>query len=126
MLCTAGCSPDDGSLHEATREMHLKVVISLLGAGHRPNFPSPNHGYRTAIYEFLLNGVPVPARRQDIGRIISTLAKADADLKIRLEGKAAIFLALDDTAAVEIVAALLETDVGKHLRSDDNLFVDPE
>ncbi|UZP41586.1 hypothetical protein NXS19_009402 [Fusarium pseudograminearum] len=49
-------SKDDGSLHNAARELNLAAVTVLVEHGHHPDFPSPLHDGRSALGEVCLRG----------------------------------------------------------------------
>ncbi len=55
-LLAAEPSRDDGSLHNAARELNLPAVKVLVDSGHDPDFPSPCHGGRSALGEVCLKG----------------------------------------------------------------------
>ena len=46
-LLAAGASRNDGSLHNAARELNLQAMQVLVEHGHDPDFPSPLHDGRT-------------------------------------------------------------------------------
>ncbi|PHH89948.1 hypothetical protein CDD83_4895 [Cordyceps sp. RAO-2017] len=50
-LLAAEPSRDDGSLHNAARDLNLPAVRVLVQSGHDPDFPSPLHGGRSALGE---------------------------------------------------------------------------
>ncbi|KAH3910139.1 hypothetical protein HBH56_147660 [Parastagonospora nodorum] len=119
---------NDGSLHEAARCLRLDVVVILVKHGHSPNFPSRLHQGRTALSELCLNGhVTVASQRSKLRQLIRLFLDNGADplFKVRND-KAAIILALDNAySAVDILEALLETEIWENINDDKHMYRDP-
>lgn len=86
---------NDGSLHEAARELHSEAVKILVAAGHDVNFPSLKHGGRTALCELCYEC----RGSKDLLALQSTLqecmaAKASPLRKCR--GRTALFFAIEN------------------------------
>ncbi|CZR56667.1 uncharacterized protein PAC_06556 [Phialocephala subalpina] len=115
-LLQVGSPADDGSLHEAARELHDDVVKVLIKKGHRINSRSTNeaHGDRTALHEMLQNcngnaGIP------KIKETILALTKGKLDDED-------FFLALSNSAPIPLVRALLSISMDEQLRKGELLL----
>jgi hypothetical protein len=120
---------NDGSLHEAARNLHSNVVAELIGGKHDANFPSsgPEHNGRTALQElpYRCKGVN---RVNDIDDTIRALQDGKADGLKKWQNKTSLFLALDNEYPLEVTRALLDTIMWQHMDNPDNVFacVDPD
>ncbi|RDW58800.1 hypothetical protein BP6252_13276 [Coleophoma cylindrospora] len=109
LLLKAQSPLNDGSLHEAARELHTEVVEVLIKAGHNVNFTSTNndHGHRTALHEMLLKC------KGTTGQIEETLCKlteanfSDEDFFVALHNP------FQDPQFLALVKALLRTGMGE-------------
>lgn len=112
---------NDGSLHEAARELHPDSVKVLLAKGHAVDFPSLKHGGRNPLCELSYNCNP----SQDTVRLHHTLqilmdAKSDPLRKYR--GKPPLFYALENSDPVPIVSKLIELCLWQDLNDPGNVF----
>jgi hypothetical protein len=111
---------NDGSLHEATRELHSAVKM-LVAAGHSADFPSLRHEGRTPLGElcYSSNGA------ENHSELHNTLSKLQvtklAPLK-KCRGRTALFLALENSNPVPVVARLIEVCLWKDLNDPSNVF----
>ncbi|OTA85833.1 hypothetical protein M434DRAFT_82425 [Hypoxylon sp. CO27-5] len=115
--------PNDGSLHEASRNLHYNVVAALIKAGHDANFPSsqPGHDGRSPLQELAYKS----EETQSVTRVeltISTLEKGKADPLRKWRGKNSLFLALDNAQPYIVTQALLDTVMWPLVNREDNLF----
>jgi hypothetical protein len=105
---------NDGSLHEASRNLHHQIVFKLIQSGHDPNFASEMHLGRTALGElcFLGDGT------QDEANLDSTfhaLASGGTDPFRKSGSMLPIFLALSNgnpkPVLHSLVSRLLQTNI---------------
>ncbi|KAJ0360385.1 hypothetical protein COL26b_014103 [Colletotrichum chrysophilum] len=120
-LLKAKAAPNDGSLHEAARNMHSEVIEGLIKAKHEPNFPSSLHEGRTALQElcYRSNCSNISPELEDT---IRTLEKAKADPFASHSSMNALFLALNNTRPYHITKALLDIQLWRYINQDNNLF----
>ncbi|KAI8221623.1 Ankyrin-2 [Colletotrichum sp. SAR 10_77] len=120
-LLKAKAAPNDGSLHEAARNMHSEVIEILIKAKHEPNFPSSLHEGRTALQElcYRSNCSNISPELEDT---IRTLEKGKADPFAPHKGMNALFLALENTRPYHITKALLDIQLWRYINHDNNLF----
>ncbi|EQB54957.1 hypothetical protein CGLO_05154 [Colletotrichum gloeosporioides Cg-14] len=120
-LLKAKAAPNDGSLHEAARNMHSEVIEVLIKAKHEPNFPSSLHEGRTALQElcYRSNCSNISPELEDT---IRTLEKGKADPFAPHKSMNALFLALENTRPYHITKALLDIQMWRYINHDNNLF----
>ncbi|KAI4593901.1 hypothetical protein KJ359_008945 [Pestalotiopsis sp. 9143b] len=115
--------PNDGSLHEAARNLHSDVVSALIKGKHDVNFPSsrPEHEGRTPLQElaYRCRGAD---RLQDVEEAILALEKGKVDALKKWHGKTPLFLALDNDFPLEVTRALLDTIMWQYPSSTDNVY----
>lgn len=127
-LLAAEPSKDDGSLHNAARDLNLAAVKVLMEAGHDPDFPSPLHNGRSALGEVCLHGSDAgemtPERERKMQKVMSFLVDAGSDLSIKLNGKSILYLCFDSTDPVSTTRALLKSGMWKHINKPFNQYAD--
>ncbi|KAH7137366.1 ankyrin repeat-containing protein [Dactylonectria estremocensis] len=118
---------NDGSLHEAARNLHVKVVAALIKGKHDPGFPSGKHHGRSALQE--LTAMCDGTREiVDIEGTITALekgaekGKSNALTKHRATGKNALFMALGNLNPCHVTEALLHV-IWRDLNNEENVFV---
>lgn len=115
--------PNDGSLHEAARNLHGDVVSALIKGKHDVNFPSsrPEHEGRTPLQElaYRCRGAD---RLQEIEETIWALEKGKVDALKKWHGKTPLFLGLDNEYPLEVTRALLDTIMWQYPNSTDNVY----
>jgi ankyrin repeat protein len=119
---------NDGSLHEAARNLNIDVARVLVECGHDPNFPSRLHGGRNALGELCLNATVTSApQRPRLRQLLRLLLSHGANPKFRARNeKSAIILALDNAySALPTTEALLETEVWQDLNDPAHAYRDP-
>jgi ankyrin repeat protein len=119
---------NDGSLHEAARELSIDVVKVLLAFDHDPNFPSRLHGGRNALGELCLNArVETASQRSNLRQVLRILLAKGANPKFRARNeKSVVNLALDNAySALPITEALLETEIWEDLNNEEHTYRDP-
>ncbi|KAK5656725.1 hypothetical protein OQA88_4273 [Cercophora sp. LCS_1] len=120
LLLKSKSPSNDGSLHEASRRFNTRVMQLLLEAGHDANQRSALHGGRTALGELALHGSP-----KDISvaeEAVDVLSNAGASPLLKMQGKTAIFLALDNPQNETMVPLLLSKILHTTIHSRENTF----
>ena len=118
---------NDGSLHEAARELNIEAVRTLIDHGHDPNYPSRLHGGRNALGELCLNAtVTTSIERTKLRQLLYLLLSNGAKPKFRARNeRSAVILALDNAySALPVTDALLETEVWQELNDEAHVYCD--
>lgn len=119
---------DDGSLHNAARELNLSAVKVLLQAGHDPDFPSPLHQGRSALGELCLRASSVEdmtvERERTMQKVMTALVDAGSDLTIKSDNKSLLHLAFDASDPVPTTRSLLKAGMWKHINKPFNRYTD--
>ncbi|KAF4899235.1 2-5A-dependent ribonuclease [Colletotrichum fructicola] len=127
-LLAAGASSNDGSLHNAARELNLPACQVLVQYGHEPDFPSTLHGGRSALGELACHAAdnePLTAARQKLmERVTNFLIEAGSDITLRTDGKSILLLALDSKEPLVTSRTLLKAGMWKHVNKKFNQFTD--
>ncbi|KAK5991312.1 hypothetical protein PT974_09593 [Cladobotryum mycophilum] len=127
-LLAAEPAKDDGSLHNAARDLNLPAVRVLMESGHDPDFPSPLHNGRSALGEICLrgsdNGEMTPDRERKMQKVMAHLVDSGSDLSIKSNGKSMLHLCFDAADAVATTRALLKSGMWKHVNKSFNHFTD--
>ncbi|KUJ18861.1 ankyrin [Mollisia scopiformis] len=135
-LCYASCNGDisvmksilkknpprnDGSLHEAARELNADAVKLLIKAGHDIHFPSAKHGGRSPLCElcYACRGSKDSVALQ---RTLTELANANAQPLRKSRGRTAIFMAMENAHPGPVVTALIEGLLWKDLNDPQNIY----
>ncbi|OKL55583.1 hypothetical protein UA08_09176 [Talaromyces atroroseus] len=143
ILNNAGALPDDGSLHEATRQAHPQIVSLLLSAGHDISFPSLLHSDESGLGRSPLEELCLKATRPNSDEDVTWCTRLRETMQILLynqqgkdikkdggsgDNKSILHLALDnDTNALEVTEALLEfPQVWKFINEPVHQFKDAE
>ncbi|KAI1780337.1 hypothetical protein F4818DRAFT_395403 [Hypoxylon cercidicola] len=114
---------NDGSLHEAARELHCDVVAALIKAGYSTGFPSsrPEHNGRTPIQELACKSDGTRSTLEIESTLIA-LKEGKLALLDKWQGKNPLFLALENSYAVTL--ALLDIVMWPVINDEGNVFVD--
>ncbi|TDZ33225.1 Serine/threonine-protein phosphatase 6 regulatory ankyrin repeat subunit B [Colletotrichum spinosum] len=127
-LLAAGASRNDGSLHNAARELNLAACQVLVQYGHEPDFPSTLHGGRSALGELCRHAADneelTAARQKLMERVINYLIEAGSDITLRTEGKSILILALDSKDPAVTSKTLLKAGMWKHINKKFNNYSD--
>ncbi|ROW04463.1 hypothetical protein VMCG_05021 [Cytospora schulzeri] len=119
-------SQNDGSLHNAARELNLPAMQVLVDFGHEVDFPSPLHGGRTALGELCLhaadNGALTAAQEKGMEKAIAYLMKQGTDLSLPSDGRSVLLLAMGSMDPVVTTRALLKVGMWKHINRTFNHF----
>ncbi|KAH7231064.1 hypothetical protein BKA59DRAFT_518351 [Fusarium tricinctum] len=126
-LIKAKSNTDDGSLHEASRNLHHDVVAALLKGKHNANYPShtKRHNGRTAIQE-LASCVQDMSDMLRLEQTIRTLVDSKADLllpHIPSGRKNSLFLALENPQPVSVTKALIKVVMWAQINHPDNVYI---
>lgn len=119
----SGAPANDGSLHDAARELNLGTMEVLMESGHDPDFPSPLHGGRTALAELCRYGaldVREPKQEIRLEKVMGLLLDRGSDLKIQSEGRSALLLALEGPNPVVVTRALLRSGIWRLINDEAN------
>ncbi|KAH0375767.1 hypothetical protein KCU92_g10045, partial [Aureobasidium melanogenum] len=117
------CRPrsNDGSLHEAARQLYPEILFMLLKAGHDPNFVSTIHDGLTPLGELATN-CDASERRNDLEVCLEQLKTHKVDVLKQWRGKTALFLAMDNPVAYPVTSALLERLMNNCIDDERNIF----
>jgi hypothetical protein len=111
---------NDGSLHEAARELHPEIMSALIKAGHDPNFTSTKHEGLTPLGELCMycNGEGLSTR---IEECIELLVRAKVNPLKTWRGKSVLYMALDNPEPYPVTSALLERLMWKYVTNEANI-----
>lgn len=128
-LIKANSRVNDGSLQEAARNLHSKVVAALIKGGHDPNFPSskPEHDGRSALQELtaMCDGTRDAILLEETIMALGK-DKASSLTKHRDSGKNALFFALGNAEPISVTRALLDVFMWRYINDEQNDFVYPD
>ncbi|KAK4163221.1 Serine/threonine-protein phosphatase [Cladorrhinum sp. PSN259] len=127
-ILAADPSKNDGSLHNAARELNLQALRVLIEFGHDLDFPSTLHGGRSALGEVCLsaaNSGPLnAAQEKQLERVINFLINQGSDLAIQSDGKSVLLLALHSADPITITKTLLRVGLWKDINQPHNQYTD--
>ncbi|KAI2776722.1 hypothetical protein F4815DRAFT_332944 [Daldinia loculata] len=127
-LLAAGASRNDGSLHNAARELNLQAMQVLVEYRHDPDFPSPLHGGRSALGELCLHAADfsemTPRREKAMEKAINFLLQSESDITLQSDGKSVLLLALESTDPLTTTKTLLRADMWRYINKPFNYFND--
>ncbi|KAH9908293.1 ankyrin repeat-containing protein [Xylariomycetidae sp. FL2044] len=127
-ILAAGASKNDGSLHNAARELNLQAMQVLVEYRHDPDFPSPLHGGRSALGELCLHaadsGEITGPREKAMEKAINFLLQSDTDIMLHCEGKSVLLLALESADPLATAKILLRADMWKYINKSFNQYND--
>ncbi|KAL1862989.1 hypothetical protein VTK73DRAFT_6505 [Phialemonium thermophilum] len=127
-ILAAEPSKNDGSIHNAARELNLPAVKVLVEYGHDIDFPSPIHNGRSALSEVCLNAAhegPLKATQEKaLEKVLEYLINQGADLTIHSAGKSALLLALESVDPLPTTRALLKAGMWKSINQPFNFYND--
>ncbi|KAK1755917.1 Serine/threonine-protein phosphatase [Echria macrotheca] len=129
-ILAADPSINDGSLHNAARELNLKALEVLINFGHDLDFPSTLHGGRSALGELCLNAAhagPFSAAQEKLmEKAMTLLIQRGTDLTIQSDGKSVLLLAFHSNDPVTTARALLKVGMWRLVNNPVNHFTDGE
>ncbi|KAF3766997.1 ankyrin [Cryphonectria parasitica EP155] len=127
-ILAAEPSQNDGSLHNAARDLDIRTMQVLVDFGHEVDFPSPLHGGRTALGELCLHssdaGPLTAAQEKAMEKAMTYLMRQGTDLSLLSDGKSVLYLAMESADAVPTTRALLKVGMWKHINRQWNLYTD--
>ncbi|KAI1101845.1 ankyrin [Jackrogersella minutella] len=127
-LLAAGASRNDGSLHNAARELNLQAMQILVEYRHDPDFPSPLHGGRSALGELCLHaadfGEITPRREKAMEKAINFLLASESDITLQSDGKSVLLLAFESTDPLTTTKVLLRADMWRYINKPFNYYTD--
>jgi hypothetical protein len=125
MLLNANARPNDGSLHEAAREVQPELVSTLLAHGHDARLAYAGF---TPLAELCRRAIPSgPGWESKAYSVIEMLLNAGTDPFETYGGtqKTVLHLALDNDQALDITSVLLDfPQISAHINDDAFLFED--
>ncbi|KND87215.1 Ankyrin repeat domain-containing protein, chloroplastic [Tolypocladium ophioglossoides CBS 100239] len=127
-LLAAEPARDDGSLHNAARDLNLPAVRVLVQSGHDPDFPSPLHGGRSALGEVCRHGSDAgdmtADRERAMQKVMTFLIDSNSDLSVKTSGKSLLHICFDAADPVVTTRAFLKSGMWKNINKPFNQFVD--
>ncbi|TRX98366.1 hypothetical protein FHL15_001011 [Xylaria flabelliformis] len=127
-LLAAGASKNDGSLHNAARELNVQAMQVLVEYGHDPDFPSPLHDGRSALAEICLHACDsfqtTISKEKAMEKAIEFLLRSGTDITIQSEGKSVLLLALESADALITTKVLLRAALWKDVNKPFNQYND--
>ncbi|KAJ8128513.1 hypothetical protein O1611_g5120 [Lasiodiplodia mahajangana] len=127
-LLAAGASKNDGSLHNAARELNIQAMRVLVEYKHDPDFPSPLHGGRSALAELCLHATDSTqmtlSKEKSMERAIEFLLQSGTDITIQSEGKSILLLALESADPLTTTRVLLRAALWKDINKPYNQYND--
>jgi len=127
-ILAAEPSKNDGSLHNAARELNLAAVQVLVDFGHDMDFPSPIHGGRSALAELCLNAAhagPLTAvQEKKMEKVMVFLIEKETDLSLHSDGKSALLLALESVDPLTTTRTLLKVGMWKRINESFNYYTE--
>jgi ankyrin repeat protein len=127
-ILAAEPSKNDGSLHNAARDLSIRAVQILVDFGHDVDFPSPIHGGRSALAELCLNaaqGGPLTGiQEKQMEKVMACLISQGTDLSLHSNNKSLLLLAMDSGDPVTITRTLLKVSMWKHINEPFNNYND--
>ncbi|KAJ9150821.1 NF-kappa-B inhibitor alpha [Pleurostoma richardsiae] len=127
-ILAAEPSKNDGSLHNAARELDLGAMQVLIDFGHEVDFPSPLHGGRSALGELCLHaagaGELTAAREKAMEKAMDFLMQQGTDLSLLSDDKSVLLLAMESSDPVNTTKALLKVGMWKLVNKPFNHFTD--
>ena len=128
LLLEANAECDDGSLHDAARELRCDSMRVLIKYGHQVDYPSDRHEGRSALAELCLKAVncrPDPAKMEEA---MQCLIANDSDVRLRSpsehnSGKTVLHYALDSSDPISVLPVLLKM-TWRVINDDSFLFSD--
>ncbi|KAF5017925.1 hypothetical protein F66182_10109 [Fusarium sp. NRRL 66182] len=125
-------SKDDGSLHNAARELNLAAVTVLVEHGHHPDFPSPLHDGRSALGEVCRHGTSSGSgkltadQEKLMQKVMSFLVDSGSDLSIQSHGKSLLLLCFDASDPIAATRSFLKVAMWKDINKPFNQYTDGE
>lgn len=126
-LLTMSPAENDGSLHNAARDLNHDAVQLLVEAGHDPDFPSPSHEGRSALGEICAKASDreITAEREKLmQKIITFLLKNGSDLSIKSQGKSILHLCFEAKDPIATTRIFLKAGLWKNINKPESQYTD--
>jgi hypothetical protein len=128
LLLQGDAESDDGSLHDAARELRCDAMRVLIKYGHEVDYPSDRHEGRSALAELCLKAVNCCPEPSKIEEAIQCLIANNSDIRLRTRsehdsGKTVLHYALDSSDPMSILPVLLKM-MWKVLNEEYFLYTD--
>lgn len=112
-LLKAGAECNDGSLHDAARDLRCGAIRVLIKYGHEVDYPSERHDGRSALAELCLNAVNLSPSQADLEEAITCLVANGSDVRLHytsenMAEKTIFHYALDSADPLSILTVLLK------------------
>ncbi|KAK0735350.1 hypothetical protein B0T21DRAFT_411986 [Apiosordaria backusii] len=129
-LLKAQYTPNDGSLHEAARNLHSKICALLIKTrDFDVNFHSSRHQGRTALQEmaYCCDGTRSPVEMEETFDALGCEKGGLKPFEVHQStGKHALLFALENLQPFSVTQALLDTLLWRDINSDQNVFTQKE
>ncbi|KAK8105025.1 hypothetical protein PG999_008384 [Apiospora kogelbergensis] len=118
---------NDGSLHQAAKNIHSDVVAALIKKKHDVNFPSslPEHQGRTPLQE-LAYRCDCQGKVIEVEATIHAIQEGQVNVFDQWQGQNALFLALENTQPIPVTQALLDTIFWREINDERNVITIPD
>lgn len=114
---------NDGSLHEAARELQAETIALLVKCGHNANFSSTKHDGLTPLAEMCMYCNSAEGATK-IEESIEALKKGKLESLKLWKGKSVLYMALDNEDPYPITSALIERLMGSYIDEDANIYTE--
>lgn len=126
-LIAANAPKNDGSLHEASKNLDIDIATLLVSKGHDPEHPSLHHKGRSALGELCVNASSIssPDERTRLRKLMRLLIDNGSSANLQIRGKSVVFLALDNGIdPLMVTKALLDTEAYRALNDPEHIYKD--
>ncbi|TVY34018.1 Ankyrin [Lachnellula subtilissima] len=127
-LLRANAEQNDGSLHDATRELRCDSIRLLIDYGHQPDYPSERHDGRSALAELCYKAVDYSPKCAALEEAVTCLIGRGADIWLKCVSqdrcaKTMLHYAMDSSNPMPILTILLKLMWTK-VNHDSFLYLD--
>ncbi|TVY47022.1 Serine/threonine-protein phosphatase 6 regulatory ankyrin repeat subunit B [Lachnellula occidentalis] len=112
-LLRANAEQNDGSLHDAARELRCDSIRLLIDYGHQPDYPSERHDGRSALAELCYKAVDYSPKSASLEEAVTCLIGRGADIWLKCVSqdrcaKTMLHYAMDSSNPMPILTILLK------------------
>lgn len=112
-LLRANAEQNDGSLHDAARELRCDSIRLLIDYGHQPDYPSERHDGRSALAELCYKAVDYSPKSATLEEAVTCLIGRGADIWLKCVSqdrcaKTMLHYAMDSSNPMPILTILLK------------------
>jgi len=127
-LLRANAEQNDGSLHDAARELRCHSIRLLIDYGHQPDYPSERHDGRSALAELCYKAVDYSPKSAALEEAVTCLIGRGADIWLKCVSqdrcaKTMLHYAMDSSNPMPILTILLKLMWTK-VNHDSFLYLD--